>query len=150
MKKQDAVRKWVNEFNTIPLDLIEKAYPNMEGIEVLATERECANCGCTDFTAEGSDEEDGEDILTCTSCGGNEFTQSYGLPMWGSMWTFDSNLDKEWAKRNTETMRECGIWVYESDELGIFFGVDGAGYDFYEAHWEPLYDARGLNWHTEE
>lgn len=24
-----------------------------------------------------------------------------------------------------------------------------SGYDFYEAHWIPLYEARGLKWHKE-
>lgn len=29
-------------------------------------------------------------------------------------------------------------------------GIDGAGYNFYEAHWLPLYNARGLQWHDTE
>ena len=32
---------------------------------------------------------------------------------------------------------------------GYFFGIDGAGYSFYEEHWIPLYKARGLQWHKE-
>ena len=39
--------------------------------------------------------------------------------------------------------------MYESGEFGYFFGIDGAGYDFYECHWIPLYKARGLQWHDE-
>ena len=44
-------------------------------------------------------------------------------------------------------MSECGFRIFESEEFGYFFGIDGAGYDFYEQHWLPLYKARGLKWH---
>lgn len=40
---------------------------------------------------------------------------------------------------------ETDLWCVKLDD-----GIDGAGYDFYEAHWEPLYKARGLHWHSEE
>ena len=43
-----------------------------------------------------------------------------------------------------------GFRIYESEEFGYFFGIDGAGYNFYDSHWIPLYDARGLKWHREE
>lgn len=182
--------KWVNTFNALPQSLIEKAYPSMEDIEILATELECTNCGCTDYvvvsdddkvmicdecdsgeyTAEGA-EDGGEDILTCmncgsnnfspenddyeegnkkcTSCGQTDFSDQYGLPMWSTMWSFGESIDEWWVreKGGLEIMRECGFWVYESDEIGIFFGINGAGYDFYESHWIPLYKKRGLMWH---
>jgi hypothetical protein len=73
----------------------------------------------------------------------------YGLPMWGTMWTFGSGFDESWAKDNLEVMADCGFKIFESDELGVFFGINGAGYDFYESHWIPLYKARGLKWHSE-
>ena len=44
-------------------------------------------------------------------------------------------------------LSECGFRVYESEEFGLFFGIDAAGFDFYEAYWIPLYRARGLQWH---
>ena len=47
-------------------------------------------------------------------------------------------------------MIECGFVVCESIDYGYFFGIDGGGYDFYNAHWLPLYKARGLQWHEEE
>lgn len=47
-------------------------------------------------------------------------------------------------------MADCGFRIYESDDFGGYiFGIDGAGYDFYDAHWIPLYKARGLRWHKE-
>lgn len=68
------------------------------------------------------------------------------FPMWGTMWIVPS-LDADWIRRNLEVVKDCGIHVYESDELGIFIGINGAGYDFHESHWIPLYEARGLKWH---
>ena len=47
-------------------------------------------------------------------------------------------------------MSECGFRIYYSEKYGYFFGIDGAGYDFYEAHWIPLYKARGLKWHEND
>ena len=34
--------------------------------------------------------------------------------------------------------------------FGYIFGIDGAGYDFYEDHWIPLYKERGIQWHDKE
>jgi hypothetical protein len=146
MTIKEAAQEWVRSFNAIPQSLIEKAYPNLfeDGLEILVTEKECSYCGGTDFT----ENEDGEEI--CSSCerlSEDNTQEQYGLPMWGTMWTFDESLDDDWVRGNLEIMRECGFWVYESDELGILFGINGAGYDFYKSHWIPLYKARGLQWH---
>ena len=74
------------------------------------------------------------------------------LPMWGTMWSFGDSIDDWWLeeKDGIRIMSECGFRIYHHEEWGYFFGIDGAGYDFYEAHWIPLYDARGLKWHKEE
>ena len=72
------------------------------------------------------------------------------LPMWSTMWTFDDFTDEDLARENIETMQECGFRVYESEDFGIIFGIDGAGYNFYEIHWIPLYKARGLKWNDVE
>ena len=71
------------------------------------------------------------------------------LPMWGTMWSFGDSLDDYWLEemRGIEAMSKCGFRIYYNEEWGYFFGIDGAGYDFYEAHWCPLYRARGLKWH---
>lgn len=47
-------------------------------------------------------------------------------------------------------MADCGFRIYEQEDYGYIFGIDGAGYDFYDEHWCPLYKARGLRWHDEE
>lgn len=72
------------------------------------------------------------------------------LPMWGTMWSFGDSADDWWLEKDDgiAIMSRCGFRIYVSEEFGYFFGIDGAGYDFYEAHWCPLYLARGLQWHN--
>ncbi|QRV11451.1 hypothetical protein JR311_19780 (plasmid) [Bacillus velezensis] len=143
MTLKEAVQKWVGEFNAIPQDLITKAYPNFsDEVELLSTIRECESCEGNDFK-KNEDEE-----LCCSHCESTDISMKYDFPMWGWMWTFKSGLDADWALENLDKMEECGIWVFRSDELGVFFGINGAGYDFYESHWTPLYKARGLQWHS--
>lgn len=76
------------------------------------------------------------------------------LPMWGTMWSFGDNADDDWLEEEDgiRKMSECRIRIYHSEEFGYFFGIDGAGYSFYESHWIPLYKAIGFHWHddTEE
>ena len=74
------------------------------------------------------------------------------LPMWGTMWSFGDSIDEWWLenKNGLKLMSECGFRIYYSEKYGYFFGIDGAGYDFYEAHWIPLYKARGLKWHEND
>lgn len=68
------------------------------------------------------------------------------LPMWGTMWIVD-NLGYRMNDENfIQKLSEIGFRVYDT-EFGYMLGVDGAGYDFYEAHWIPLYDLLELNWH---
>ncbi len=80
-----------------------------------------------------------------------EVEYDYMLPMWRWMWTFDDSADDYWLEEldGIRIMSECGFRIYEHEEFGYFFGIDGCGYDFYEAHWIPLYKARGLQWHDE-
>lgn len=75
-----------------------------------------------------------------------------GLPMWGTMWAFEDNCDSEWLddEENLRKMAECGFRIYESEDYGYIFGINGAGYSFYDEHWIPLYKARGLRWHDEK
>lgn len=91
---------------------------------------------------------------TAIEVGREDFEVEYdgGLPMWGWMWQFGDSADDWWLDEGDgiKAMSECGFRVYFHDEFGYFFGIDGAGYDFYEVHWIPLYKARGLKWHDKE
>ena len=73
------------------------------------------------------------------------------LPMWEVMWTFGDGLDDDWLEHGgIEALSECGYRVYDIEDLGYCFGIDGAGYDFYKEHHIPLYKRRGLCWHDND
>lgn len=71
------------------------------------------------------------------------------FPMWSAMWQFHDPCDTYWLEEcdGIRIMSECGFRVYDFDEYGYFFGINGCGFDFYSAFWIPLYKARGLEWH---
>lgn len=73
------------------------------------------------------------------------------LPIWGTLWAFDDSSDINWLETDEglSAMSDCGFRVFYHDDFGYFFGIDGAGYDFYKKHWIPLYLARGLHWHSD-
>jgi len=92
-------------------------------------------------------------------------------PMWGTIWLAGDNkgcfeeIMKEYDLDNEEKLDEdegeecaeliCGGW-HELGDSGVFVreldeellvGINGAGYNFYQAHWEKLYEAVGFLWH---
>ena len=73
------------------------------------------------------------------------------LPMWGTMWLTDFNGLIGYRLQNNDNflrqLSEIGFRVWETME-GYLLGIDGAGYDFYEEHWIPLYNLLGLKWHN--
>ena len=121
MTFKEAVVKFVSQLNAVPEDMIE----TLMGCDPGSWEE------VTVF-------EDGEEPYDV-------------LPMWGTMWSFEDWTDEYWADNEggIEKMSKLGFRIYRHEEWGLFFGIDGAGYDFYEAHWEPLYKARGLQWHSQ-
>jgi len=113
-----ATHKWVGEFNAIPQGMVKKLM--------------------------GVDPDDWKEVTKPTDY---EFYES--LPAWGTMWSFGDAIDDWWLENEDgiQKMSDCGFRIYYSDEFGYFFGIDGAGYDFYAQHWIPLYKARRLKWH---
>lgn len=162
MSKKEACQEWVNSFNAISQSLIGRAFKNdidnwfeltpvTEGQDVWSDEYQ----GTYEIISIDKENKtaiidiDGEKQETEL----NELTKEYEgwLPMWGTMWTFGEGIDEDWARENLEILAECGFRIFEDGVTGdIYIGIDGAGYDFYEMHWIPLYEARGLKWHSED
>lgn len=68
------------------------------------------------------------------------------IPMWSTLWALYGEPDySEIAMYN-----DCGISVYRTESDDYYIGINGCGYDFYEAHWLPLYRKMGICWHTTE
>lgn len=165
----NAAKRWVGSFNSIPTDMVrislknsgfswrEITYPAKgDSVYVYDMDRENSeNYGeivsynaindtyhvhMDDFREVDVSEDDLKVLRD------DEF------PTWGFMFQFEEVMDKDWLsnQENIRKLSECGFRVYYSDRWGYFFGIDGGGYDFYEKHWLPLYEARGLKWHLWE
>ncbi len=64
--------------------------------------------------------------------------KGYGLPMFGTMWMVDTSYWED----HKEELADSGFKIYDIpgfDDLVV--GIDGCGYDFYESHWNKLFDA---------
>lgn len=181
MTVQQAAEKWVGEFDAIQQGMIDKLmqYEPDDWEEVTLP-----SYGDRVYVEELPEDYDGEEYMgevvedhgdgtytvrldddeqTEIECERDALDVQYDgcLPMWGTMWSFGWR-DKQWGESNEgmEALSRCGFRVYPSEEFGVFFGIDGAGYSFMgevwrngrgeicsEGHWIPLYLARGLHWH---
>lgn len=72
------------------------------------------------------------------------------FPAWYILFQPKDSADEYFIRENLQKVADCGFRIYEHDDYGIYLGIDGAGYDFYSAHWIPLYKAAGMQWHDEE
>ena len=118
---REAATAWVNGFNAVPVAVVEKLMRL-----------------------------DLDEVLEITP--GDRDEDARYLPMWSTMWSFGDSADDYWLEEEggLELMAECGFRIYEQEDFGYLFGIDGAGYSFLHEHWIPLYKARGLRWHREE
>lgn len=165
---KDAVYAWVKEFNAIPYSVVEKLWQVSDYCDINEITPISRGDGVYIFAGEYRGEYgtveayDGETEMYVVNLDNGETAQveesemevnrDSGLPMWGTMWAFGDSADDYWLDEcdGLQKMADCGFRVYESEDYGHIFGIDGAGYDFYEAHWVPLYKARGLKWHKED
>lgn len=120
MTIREATEKWITSFNSIPQEIAVKLHKA------------------------------GDEIIEITPP--MEEERDSFFPMWGTMWSFGDSADHWWLEEegNLQKMADCGFRIYEQKDYGYIFGIDGAGYDFYEAHWIPLYKACGFKWHSDE
>ena len=157
MNIPEAAHKWVNEFNIVPHGILAKLLLNDpdELREVTPV-----TVGDTVYTAEGCEGEvlaieDGtariqtnDGAILEADTDELEIERYDVLPIWGTLWSFSDRLDSKWLEAHLQEMAACGFRIYEQEDYGYVFGIDGAGYDFYEEHWIPLYLARGFRWHA--
>ena len=167
LTKREAAEKWVGEFNAIPQGMIEALWTHAgeyegAGWQEVTTprigdhvfhypsQRSGEIVGTTAERKQYMLDLDGETVFSSP----DDLTVERHdvLPMWGTMWSFGDRCDEYWleGEDGIQIMSDHGFRVYEHEEFGYFFGIDGAGYNFYEHHWMPLYEARGLQWHEKE
>ena len=162
MTIREAAKMWVSQFDAIPMGVIEKLQAAGDEIcevtpPALYDRVELYRTGDRGELVkhlEGNewevDLDNGGEVVVSE----DDFwvLNEGGLPMWGTMWAFSDSCDRyriedrEWCSK----MADCGFRIYEQEDYGYIFGIDGAGYNFYEAHWIPLYRAWGFQWHDPE
>ena len=82
----------------------------------------------------------------------NELMDQQREVMWSTLFEAKDNTIKDWILENSDKIiKEAGFTIIDLSrenegeyETGVFLGVNGAGYDFYEAHWIPLYKIFGV------
>lgn len=169
MTIQAATERWVRQFNAVPTGMIEKLMRLDRDDWREVTAPACGDRVYVDTFPPRGPKRYGLGVIRRISgdkftvaldsggevvCSENDFSVTYDdmVPGWGTMWSFGERMDDDWLEGpgGLRAMSHCGFRIFESDEFGYFFGIDGAGYDFYEEHWVPLYKARGLEWHDPE
>ena len=161
---KDAARAWVQEFNAIPQEVLVKLLQHSDYNDC----QEITPPAICDRVYAFHPSEYGEiievmenDTFLIRLDNGEEIEAESGefeiqrddyFPMWGTLWSFDDSCDDYWLEEmgGLQIMADCGFRIYKQEDFGYVFGIDGCGYNFYEAHWIPLYKARGLQWHRSE
>ena len=173
---REAAEYWVSTFNAIPMSLIEKLVKadgfcdelnevtppcKYDKVEITGDEWEGQRGTIIQTLYDGEPDlymvrlESGEEVVISSGDFDVDRDHLDWLPMWGTMFAFNEDIDNEWLRGEylgpgLQLMADCGFRIYEQEDYEYIFGIDGAGYDFYEDHWIPLYKARGLHWHKEE
>ena len=171
MTIREATYRWINGFSRIPYGICEKllkiSYEELHEITPPSV-NDRINIwngeydGYEGVIIDRKETEDGETVYIVSLDGGEEeakviedefeVVRDDYLPIWGTLWAFGCQFDNYWLENSggLQAMADCGFRIYEQENYGYIFGIDGAGYDFYEAHWIPLYKARGLQWHDQD
>ena len=69
-------------------------------------------------------------------------------PAWGTVFEAKNNFMSNFLVENVDKLYDIGIGVLEStDDLNACMFIAGAGYNFYDAHWIPLF-TEVLKWIT--
>lgn len=162
MTIREACELWVSrDMNAIPQSVLVKLQQldpdDIEEITPITKADRVYVCSAGEMGEVIAIDEDAEEYTVQLDNGETITTEGFDLeredydrfPMWGSMWSFSCSFDEDWALSHLEEMAACGFRLYESEDYGLVFDIDAAGFDFYEAFWVPLYKARGLHWHDE-
>lgn len=161
MTVSEAANEWVREMNAYPQDMLKTLMQSKpDDWSEVTTPLRCDRVhvynlpgGCEDYSENGKIEDViGETYIIKLDDGNTIESQKDNfeverdgiLPMWGWMWSFGNPVDHYWLEEldGIEQMSKCGFRVYYNENWGYFFGIDGAGYDFYSKHWIPAYKAR--------
>ena len=68
------------------------------------------------------------------------FMESEHYPMWNTLFEIRDTAGSRFFENHVDELYEIGLGVIEdTDYFNSTLFISGAGYDFYEAHWIPLF-----------
>ena len=144
-KNLDTVKFRISgDFNEIRLDNVQKIFPNwLEN--TLTVEPTLMDLDDSGYIPKDMTENEIDEAK-------NELMDQQREIMWSTLFEAKDNTIKDWILENYEKIiKEAGFTIIDLSrenegeyETGVFLGVNGAGYDFYEAHWIPLYKIFGV------
>lgn len=68
------------------------------------------------------------------------FQESEHYPMWSTLFEAKDSFMSDWLTGHVDELYDAGIGVIDAiGSLNAMMFIAGAGYDFYGAHWIPLY-----------
>ena len=138
------VKRRVNEdFNDIRLENLEKIFPYWfeNTITVEPTDEEVLD----NYNKSSMTEDEFEEAK-------NEMMDTQREVMWSTLFEAKNKFVAEDIIDNADSIiTEAGFTVIDLSrdnegefQTGVFLGVNGMGYDFFEAHWIPLYKIFGV------
>jgi len=144
-KNLDTVKFRISgDFNEIRLDNVQKIFPNwLEN--TLTVEPTLMDLDDSGYIPKDMTENEIDEAK-------NELMDQQREIMWSTLFEAKDNTIKDWILENYEKIiKGAGFTIIDLSrenegeyETGVFLGVNGAGYDFYEAHWIPLYKIFGV------
>ena len=144
MTNLDIVKMRVNEdFNDIRLENVQRIFPNWyeETLTVEPTDKEVLY----NYNKKSMTEDELEDAKM-------EMMDTQREVMWGTLFEAKNKFVAENIIDNSDAIiSDAGFTIIDLSrenegeyETGVFLGVNGMGYDFFDAHWIPLYKILGV------
>ena len=133
-----------SDFNDIRLENLQKVFPYWFE-NTLTVDVSIQDLRDEGYEVEGMDENEIDEAK-------NELMDQQREVMWGTIFEAKDNTIKDWILDNYEQIiLYAGFTVIDLSrenegeyETGVFLGVNGMGYDFYDQHWIPLYKIFGV------
>ena len=144
MTNLDIVKMRVNEdFNDIRLENLQRIFPNWyeETLTVEPTDKEVLY----NYNKKSMTEDELEDAKM-------EMMDTQREVMWGTLFEAKNKFVAEDIIDNADAIiSDAGFTIIDLSrenegefQTGVFLGVNGMGYDFFDAHWIPLYKILGV------
>tara|TARA_R100001143_G_C3234798_1_gene76390 strand:- start:43 stop:483 length:441 start_codon:yes stop_codon:yes gene_type:complete len=144
MTNLDIVKMRVNEdFNDIKLENVQNVFPYWfeNTLTVEPTDKEVLD----NYNKKSMTEDELEDAKM-------EMMDTQREVMWGTLFEAKNKFVAEDIIDNSDAIiSDAGFTIIDLSrenegeyETGVFLGVNGMGYDFFDAHWIPLYKILGV------